>query len=360
MPIQNPLLAPVIRDLYEHEAEELHARITALTRCPAATMLRPHADAHHPRSPKAVLKRILTHYHQTKVQELEAAFNTDEQGWSYRWRSAIGTLHHMKPQPPEACMHWISAAPMLATLAMPAPVLRWAWRRLLGVPDPKPEAVCQRILPSGQRCACLLDALGHHELNCHHGMWQRRHNSVAHHLAALGRAAGQTVLLEQGAVVRQQRPTQARPTRTADVQMIDSTGNMRLNDVRCTARPAMRDMTEWLTRHERLKRKEYSLPEQTFPAALCDSVRPFVLDVSGFLSPCALAVVDLMQLAAQRRMLTSAQPWSRAIHEVRRDFLTPLSISLIKMQWQCHLLCTARADFAAEEPSAAASSERAG
>ena len=126
MPMHNPLLAPVVRDLYEHDAEELHARITALTRCPAATLLRPHADAHHPRSPKAVLKRILTHYHQTKVQELDAAFSTDEQGWSYRWRSAIGTLHHLKPQPSKACMQWISATPMLATLAMPALVLRLA------------------------------------------------------------------------------------------------------------------------------------------------------------------------------------------------------------------------------------------
>ena len=211
------------------------------------------------------------------------------------------------------------------------------------MPDPEPEAICQRILPSGQRCACLLDALGHHELNCHHGMWQRRHNGVAHHLAALGRAAGQTVLAQRSdssSLIAPPRP---------DLQEPQSAGNMLLIDVRCTARPAMRDMTEWLTHHERLKCKEYGLPEQTLPAALYDSVRPFVLDVSGFLS-----------LQAQRKMLTSAQPWSRAIHEVRRGFLTPLSISLIKMQWQCHLLCTARADFAAKEAPPAASSELAG
>ena len=160
-------------------------------------------------------------------------------------------------------------------------------------------------------------------------------------LATLGRRAAAAAMVEQKMLWHDgQECARPRPVHAADLDLVDEHANSIYLDVRVTHRPVGKDLMQWVESHERAKRKEYGLAVHTAPAAIHDSVRPYVLEAHGRMGDCAATLTEVLcKRAAQRLVSTSGMAWSVALESVRLSFLRPLSVLLCKSRWQCWAEC---------------------
>ena len=220
-----------------------------------------------------------------------------------------------------------------------------------------------------------LDSAGRHATLCCKAQQMQRHHAVRDTLARLARWACMPWFEQRlGAEIRADRDLQplmdvegegrlddpcradplhpvedARPIRTADVQIFQNDGSAVYLDVRVTTCPEKYALPDRLKRQENQKRAEYGLPP-------CPSEEPRdglrLFEQAGRLGPVAVALCAWLQRArAQHLRQFSGASWSSAERQSWHDTWAPLSCALLRQQYLAWALCVRETSSAAGGPA---------
>ena len=349
---------PYLRVCFQRELETLLARTAANIRFPIETLLRTSFDAPDVSSLRTLQRKLRAHLSNATAHQLREAYQAEVTPLRHHW-----SLHCVSTAAKPATTSpgqgtWMLSLPLNEHMAITDEAWRWAMRQRLGILVAGTHGACS-VQKHGHPCGIRLDQNGWHSNICPRELYIRRHNAVCLTLAELGRAAGCVTMQEQrlGSEIpaEPQDNRMVRPTRTADVTFVDPTGRHILVDVRITAKPVAGQLPQWLQHHQTHKRAEYGLGP-TLASELQDSVRPFIVECSGYMSPCAEAVWNhLIALAVDQQMIVSPAARSWLITSVRRRWEHRLSIALLRFRYAAAQLAAGSAHTCMpEDPAPAA------
>ena len=324
---------------FADEIAALHAHLTTLMAYPAQSLARADPLASNVRSVRMLQKRFMALVYLENVRTLSKTFPTDCSLASHAWICNQATDEAGSPYRHPGMGAWLTCCPTSGATAVDDCAFRWGWRMRLGIAPADLPATCSGITAQGRACSAAIDACGVHFGTCSRQMQVQRHNAVRKLVAQLCRSAGHTVLEEQrvGWHTAEEGP---KGTHTADISSMDADGRSILVDIRTMTCPAGETLAHALLRHEKAKRAEYGLEQQSPVDAHWDDVRAYVIESHGRLGPTAVALTTyLLQLAAKRRMNAMHQPWGVALQQERSLFFDKLSVVLLRNAWSAYRRC---------------------
>ena len=191
---------PHIRQSFQAEIAGLEEQLTAAMAFPASTLLRAQPEQDSPVSVRSLQKRILRMCHLQSARAFRKQLASQDHSLAQEFERNLA-YDDLKGQPVhEGLGAWLLHVPAKEHEQIPNAALSWALKLRVGLPLGPMPARCARLLPSGSRCAAVLDVQHVHALTCSQAIALKRHNAVKHSLHMLALSAGASAASEQRAV----------------------------------------------------------------------------------------------------------------------------------------------------------------
>ena len=333
--------APYFQACFEREVAALALRVDCGPSHSVLALVRQSFHATDVTSVKSLQRRLCAlldrQNARTLATELAAAHPVMEYHMLNLW--AVESLDSAPDQ--KGMASWFDSLPCSADACVNNEEWLFGVHQRLGCPVPGSDGECMRIKTNGARCAKPLDATGIHASHCAWNLVIRRHNSVRDIVSSLAKLSGSVVQIEQRISDVSYSPTCPRPIHTADIHITEPCGAAIVLDIRTTSRPLGQDIDCWLKQCEVEKRREYGFVNPTIPSDVHGQLRPFVVESSGRLGPCARAVVKhLVDLAILHQQNLAPLSRSAAMKRVAVSFQKRVACTLLRLRYRAAVVCS--------------------